>query len=132
MNLLKITLLFIVIGFMSCADNTKEIEEGTIIELSLEDNQDKAKFYSLFGNDFKIERMYKHAKDKEEYIYAQGENSEGISIEARYSRLNGFGESCSGVGCSKCRILAGGGCTCDTKATPNGYCNHTVTEESDE
>ncbi len=74
------------------------------------------------------------------YLRIVGTNNSGGSVEAHITGTGSgvnwvavasndgvTGESCSGVGCSRCKLLkAGQGCECKRKATSDGYCNHSI------
>ncbi|PTX61671.1 hypothetical protein C8N46_104315 [Kordia periserrulae] len=78
------------------------------------------------------------------FIQGEGINENGYAVLFRteikieqigsnkYSlkRINAkFGESCSGVNCSKCVFAEGGGCDCETTGSilhGPGYCNHST------
>ncbi len=59
-----------------------------------------------------------------------------VDLEMRaggyHTPFSPMGESCTGVNCSKCTFLKGGGCGCGSMGTPlepgGGYCNHTITK----
>ncbi|MEE9440234.1 MAG: hypothetical protein V3V14_14605 [Saprospiraceae bacterium] len=127
--LILMGLLFLTYTSCSSSNNTEDAKDE--IEIALTDTEIVSKFLPWIEKGVRIERMFKNINDEEEFIYAEGVDLEGNFIIARYSKLTGVKESCSGVGCSKCYFPLSGGCGCARSHTSNAYCNHTITQNTE-
>lgn len=123
-------LLVSLMGTYSCTNTTEELnDEGeTRTELRSASTLEESDLPTLFNFGFpniSFTEYWIETIDNEVQYFAKGIDSDGNSTEARIK--GGGAETCTGVGCSYCKIdTYNGGCKCKRKATTDGYCNHSV------
>lgn len=117
--------LFISILFVGCVEKVKSIEKNNQDVNFLEYN---TIFTKAFTN-VKFDNFWNENHGVKSYKYGSVEDLEGNSFEARITV--GEKESCIGIGCSECKVLPTGGCSCDKRGSSKDFCNHSITRSND-
>ncbi|MEM9888601.1 MAG: hypothetical protein AAF849_22080 [Bacteroidota bacterium] len=144
MRTLPILFLIIITLFSCDSEKVVEIDENAFVyrteEGTLKLTKDPAFYKELFSERFQhleqeidFEKFWIHSNGESAYLMGKGTTKVGTTEAAieivEQDNAFAFGncsESCSGVGCSHCKLVIGDGCDCEKKATSDGYCNHSI------
>lgn len=136
-------LLLAIITLISCKDdNIANVDQNAFVykteEGTLKLTKDKAFYAALFderlqplGQEIDFEEFWIQAQSEGTFLMGKGKTKAGkteagieIIEEDGIFAIGDCTESCSGNGCSHCRLVMGDGCHC---SRGSGICNHKIT-----